>query len=202
MTGITWRGLPAWPYPENDQRPDQFKAPWHKTLKHLLREIDLAGGREAILGVHVNPGGIRADGTGLKSDARILHAGAEVSFDLPDPAGGWRRATFHTDAFRSYGNRDSFESNVRAIALALEALRLVERYGVAATGQQYAGFAQLTPGPSLAELGRQIVEGEFEGNVKAAAIAMHPDTGRANATVREYQAVIAYRDAQRAAAGA
>jgi hypothetical protein len=40
----------------------------------------------------------------------------------------------------------SWQDNLRAIALGLEALRKVERYGIANRGEQYAGWAQLTAG--------------------------------------------------------
>lgn len=49
------------------------------------------------------------------------------------------RHVFATDAY------ESWQHNVRAIALSLKAFRDVERYG-ATQGRQYAGFAQLTAG--------------------------------------------------------
>lgn len=196
MTELTWRPLPAWPYPEEEARPDTFKAPFLKTLRLLGREIEAIGGREAIVGIVAV--GVRADGSGLKADARVAHPGAEVSFDIPEGR-GWRRATFHTDAFRAYAARDSFESNVRAIALGLEHLRAVARYGIASTGQQYAGFTQLTAGPSLEDLGRELAE--RHGGVMEAVRATHPDTGRADATMREYQAALAWRAAVREGGG-
>jgi hypothetical protein len=41
--------------------------------------------------------------------------------------------------------------NLRAIALGLEALRKVERYGIAERGQQYAGFAQIGAGTAMGQ---------------------------------------------------
>lgn len=38
---------------------------------------------------------------------------------------------------------DRFEDNVRAVGLALEALRMVDRYGVTRRGEQYAGWKAL-----------------------------------------------------------
>jgi hypothetical protein len=49
------------------------------------------------------------------------------------------RLVFATDAY------EDWQHNVRAIALTLEALRAVDRYGTTG-GRQYAGFRQLTAG--------------------------------------------------------
>lgn len=44
---------------------------------------------------------------------------------------------------------DFWQHNVRSIALGLEALRAVDRYGISRRGEQYAGFrAALTAGAS------------------------------------------------------
>jgi hypothetical protein len=41
---------------------------------------------------------------------------------------------------------DDWQDNIRAIALALEALRKVDRYGVTKRGEQYRGLKQITAG--------------------------------------------------------
>lgn len=187
---LTFRALPAWSYPPNEQQPDRFKANYLATRKLLERELDAIRARDAIVGVVVEERQLRSDGGGLKADARLGHQGAELSFDKPE-GGSWRRLTFHTDAFRTYNYRDSFESNLRAIALGLEALRTVDRYGITTSGQQYAGFAALTAGPSLEALGRELVE--RHGGINEALRATHPDTGGANASSRDFAAVVAYK---------
>ena len=45
-----------------------------------------------------------------------------------------------------------WHDNLRGIALGLEALRKVERYGIAKRGQQYAGFAELGSGIPMGPL--------------------------------------------------
>jgi hypothetical protein len=114
------------------------------------------------------------------------HPGVEISFD--SRAHG--RQSFATDEY------DDWQDNVRAIALSLEALRAVERWGVS-KGRQYAGFALLAAGPGLEEQGRLLVA-RF-GSVKEALRHTHPDTGDTDMTPRDYQAVIACRDSERAA---
>jgi hypothetical protein len=194
--GLTFRALTAWPYPEQDAEQDRFESTYDQTLALLRREIEAIGGRDAIVGVVTYASHIAKRGDGILADTKVLHGGAEVSFDIPEGRGS-RRVTFHTDARRSYwsgptGNRKNFESNLRAIALGLEALRAVNRYGITTTGQQYAGFAQLTAGPSQEQLGEELVR-QF-GSVNAAMRATHPDTGGETASARDFQAVLAYRD--------
>jgi hypothetical protein len=191
---LIFRALPAWPYPEQEVEPDLFKASYDITLANLRYEIESIHGRDPIVGVVTYASHIAKKGTGLLSDAKVQHPGAEVSFDIP--AGrGWQRVTFHTDARRSYWNaRQNFESNLRAIALGLEALRAVNRYGITTTGQQYAGFAQLTAGPSQEQLGEELVRAH--GSITAAMRATHPDTGGDTASSRDFQAVLAFRDSR------
>jgi hypothetical protein len=92
--------------------------------------------------------------------------------------------------FRSRGQASkysTFESNLRAIALTLEALRAVDRYGVV-EGEQYAGFKQLAaPGTQ-----RPMTRGEAAMFVAAYAVMPHDQVSE-NAEVRE----AAYRKAAR-----
>jgi len=191
----------VWPYePTSPRREAQFRSgsrhdgdhwipgrriSYDQTLRELEYEIDqLQKGRgeiEATIGVGLTERDIRLDGA-PRADARpALHPGVEISFDSR-----YGRLTYATDVFTDW--RD----NVRAVAKGLEALRAIDRWGVAKRGQQYAGFALLTAGPSLAELGRELVE--RHGGIPAALRATHPDTGGPAASSRDFQAVIAYRD--------
>ena len=85
-----------------------------------------------------------------------------------------------------------WQDNVRAIALALEALRKVDRYGITQRGEQYAGWKQLpapdTGAPS-AQRGAELVR--EHGSVRAALAATHPDHGGDPAAFRD---VTAYRE--------
>jgi hypothetical protein len=51
--------------------------------------------------------------------------------------------TYSTDSF------DHWHGNLRAIALGLDCLRRVERYGIGSKGQQYAGYRELPSGIAL-----------------------------------------------------
>jgi hypothetical protein len=184
---IQFRPLPNWPYKPTKNRPYcRFKTPYPVTLELLRREVEYLGGRDVVMGVGLEEKDLRLDGTPRAGARAMSHPGVEISFDSRDHG----RQTYATDQF------DDWQDNVRAVALSLEALRAVERYGVS-KGRQYTGFALLSAGPGLEEHGRQLVE-RF-GSIKEAIRHTHPDTGDAEFTPREYQAVITYRDAQRAA---
>lgn len=71
------------------------------------------------------------------------------------PLGPWT-APITTDRARSArfrawtaGDPPGWQANARAIALGLNALRAVDRYGITRTGEQYRGWAQIeaAPGP-------------------------------------------------------
>jgi hypothetical protein len=184
---MTFRPLPAWPYPEQKARPATYQATYQRTLVDLERELEAVRATDVILGVVADPRDVRLDGQ-LRADAKVRHAGVELSFTKP----GTGRVTFHTDRHRGYAQ--SWQDNLRAIALGLEALRAVDRYGITTGGQQYAGFAALSAGPSLEVLGAELVASY--GGVAEALRATHPDTGSGQHTQRDFEAVMAWRKAQ------
>lgn len=179
---VTFRPLPRWPYPEQKSRPDLFSATYSQTLDLLEREIGYLRGSEVIIGLVTDAAAIRLDGR-PRADMRTRHPGVEVSFEIPDG----RRLVFHTDVYRGYA--ESWQSNLRAIGLGLEALRAVSRYGVTTgVGEQYAGFLQLTTSQPSAERGRALVE--EAGSLRQALLRNHPDQGgdpRAFADVQAYR---------------
>lgn len=189
---LTFRPLPAWPYPERAAQPDRFQATYARTLQDLEREINAVDGREPIVGLVTDEASIRMDGF-MRADAKVRHPGVELSFEVPDGA-GWKRLTFHTDVYRGYSN--SWQSNLRAIALGLEALRAVSRHGITSgVGEQYAGFAQLAAGGPDPARGKALVD--RYGSVAAALHETHPDHGGEQ---RDFVDVQAYRKSIGAAA--
>lgn len=113
----------------------QFRAAWNSTLELLGRETDQLGAHFVVLQVDVRAGEIRRDGM-LRADARVDFPGVRVSFDSHHGP-----LTYATDTYTSW------RANVRAIALALQALRAVDRYGVSKRGEQYRGWAAIEAGP-------------------------------------------------------
>lgn len=124
---------PAKKTPENRKR-SSFKAGLIATRAKLNTEIRKLGGNSMIVQINVRPEDIRNDGH-LRSTARPLYEGVIVTFESKHGS-----LTYKSDAFRDW------QSNLRAVAITLERLRLAELYGCAESGEQYRGFAQLPMG--------------------------------------------------------
>lgn len=145
---------------EDDTWPGEFTSPrvaspftasWSSTLTLLHREVDLTANAgkthtPAVLEVPFPESRIYRDGTGVHTDARNpRHPGVALSFDQPD-VGPVRYAI---DRYTSgWGSKylPDWQSNVRAIALTLEALRAADRHGAVRRSEQYQGFAALGTG--------------------------------------------------------
>lgn len=117
-----------------------FRASWPDTLFLLGDELrHLEAQSPVIFQVDVTEGDICLDGM-LRANAKVNHPGVAVSFQ--SRFGPLRYAT---DAYEQrYGAAPpGWQANIRAIALALEALRAVDRYGVSKRGEQYTGWKAL-----------------------------------------------------------
>lgn len=194
---LTFRPLPDWPYPPTKPHRDakfkvrrkgadgytrQVRTPWDQTLRDLEYEIVQLIGKNVLFGVGLSARDIRLDGKPRADARQFNHPGVEISFDSR-----FGRLTYATDEFNDW------QDNVRAIALSLEALRAVDRYGVSKRGQQYAGWAQLAAGGPDPERGRVLVE-RAESMAKA-MFQYHPDHG---GDERDMVDVLAFRDQLRA----
>jgi hypothetical protein len=185
MIDALLRPVVLWPHdstPASSRRSRlTFKAGWQNTLNLLERELRHLNASNVVIGCGLREQDIRLDGW-PRSDALVpQHPGVEISFDTPKG-----RLVYATDAY------EWWEHNVRAVALGLEALRAVDRYGITRRGEQYAGFRALpsaTSEPSV-DRGRQLI-GEH-GGIREALKATHPDTGGNEA---DFKAVIAAKEA-------
>lgn len=161
---LRYRPLGDWPdgelTPEASRASPQFSSTWTATLQLLEREVELLAGvgSYCVLEVAASARDVRVDGS-LRADARPSHPGVVISFESLEhgPLRYW------TDRFSSgsvYRSRlrggeggqmtvPGWQANVRAIALGLEALRAIERYGIANRGEQYTGWKQLGAGTPL-----------------------------------------------------
>lgn len=120
-----------------------FKASWSDTLNLLARELDYLEASNVVLQADVTEADVRLDGM-LRANARVNHPGVRVAFNSK-----FGPLTYATDAYErwySYGKLDGWQANIRAIALGLEALRAVDRYGVTRRGEQYTGWKALPSG--------------------------------------------------------
>jgi hypothetical protein len=154
-----------------------FSASWTSTVEKLADEIRHLKPRQALLEVDIREQDLRQDGM-PRATARAGSPGVILTL-VATPYGDLRYpcSTFQT-----------WQANTRAIALALEALRKVDRYGVTKRGEQYAGWKALPAGdgPS-AERGRRLVD-QHGGDVRNALKATHPDHGGNRADFADVQA--------------
>lgn len=130
------RPIQQWPDPPTKRRErSRFDSGYESTKALLERECRHLGAREVVIQLAVAESDIRIDGTYPKASARIDHPGVIVSFESKH--GPLR---YSTDTFTNWLD------NLRAIALGLEALRKVDRYGIGRGGEQYQGWNALPPG--------------------------------------------------------
>lgn len=175
----TWHTLLEWPRPRTEKpRASQFRTSWARSLVKLEEEIGRSGGSDVEIGIVATPDQLTYGGF-PRANLRVLYRGVEVSFERDG-----RRLAFRTDAY------PFLHDNIHAIALTLEALRAVERYG-ATSGEQWSGFAALTAGGPDPERGRRLVEAA--GDLRKALRATHPDTREDGFTDRDFADVQAYR---------
>lgn len=185
------RPLIAWTDPETPIRrgAHTFRASWRDTLVFLGEEIEKIGGQDPVVfQIDVQEGDIRRDGM-LHANARVGHPGVIISF--VSKYGPLRYATDTYEQEYNYG-LPSWQANIRAIALALHALRAVDRYGVTKRGEQYAGWKAIaapaalfaSPGEAAEWMRRYALEINVEyGGLttrelyKRMAKRMHPDSG-------------------------
>jgi len=139
---IQFRPLDVWPgvpTPSHSRQRSRFAAPYTKTVKELARELDAIGAKNVVILADCDESEIRRDGM-IRSDARLRGPGIVVCMDSKYGA-----LKYPCDKFTQW------ESNLRAIALSMEALRKVDRYGVTKRGEQYTGWKQLPSSATPAE---------------------------------------------------
>jgi hypothetical protein len=131
---VEWVGK-ATPY--HQRQRSRFDSTYKQTLVLLERELRHLNAKQIVIQTYHLSTDIRLDGL-PKSSARMpQNPGVILSFNSKHGA-----LSYPCDTFTRW------EDNLRAIALALEALRTVDRYGVTKTGEQYKGWTALPPAPT------------------------------------------------------
>lgn len=137
------RPLGAWdgPRTEKDQRRSRwaFKAPWSSTLDLLERELAYLDAGDVVIEADFREQDLRLDGAPRSNARQPVDPGVRISFDSKH---GPLVYAADTCAF--------WQHNVRSIALGLEALRAVDRYGITRRAEQYTGWKQIGGSPSSA----------------------------------------------------
>lgn len=127
--GMAVAPIREWPGALSARRQtSNFSASWSSTLSLLRAELRHLKARDVELLVALRPSDFRLDGK-PRANARQEHPGVILSFE--SVVG---HLSYAVDTFTTW------QDNVRGIAKALEALRMVDRYGVTKHGEQYRGF--------------------------------------------------------------
>lgn len=171
-----FRPIDRWPWPKTKaRRPSRFGTTWSKTVDLLERELGHLQARKVVIQVDVDASQVRLDGM-LRADARPRSPGVILSFDSRHGP-----LSYPCDTFTHW------QDNIRAVALSLESLRAVDRYGVTRHAEQYRGWQKLPPP----------VNGRAEAMTPDAAarvlerMAIGGDPGEAD---REVQRILTDRD--------
>ena len=135
MIDCRFKPVEKWPSKPTDswrRQESRFKAGWQQTLDLLERELNHLRAKDITIEGFFALKDIRNDGW-PKSSARPTQPGVILSFTARQG-----RMVMPCDKYKDW------ESNLRAVALTLEHLRAVERYGVTTEkGEQYTGWLRL-----------------------------------------------------------
>lgn len=165
-----------------------FSAAWEDTCALLARELNFLYAEQIVVELDLQERDLRLDGL-PRADARLTSDAVRLSFESKHGP-----VRIETAEFTGRYGRQGWQENVRAIALGLEALRRVDRYGISKRGEQYRGWRQITTGSATPEdavvtatqayevLYRTLdwpqekIMADLDRAVKAALRASHPDT--------------------------
>lgn len=201
----TFRPVHEWPgtfTKAAHRKHGQFRASYQQTLDLLEKELSFLNARNVAIQVALGPEDIRLDGRPRSNAKRPAHPGVIVSCDTKQGP-----LMFPCDTYWEW------KDNLRAVALSLEALRAVDRYGVTKRGEQYKGWAQLPPatpkagtreeaasylmgvarkaGVCASSLDAILSSGEVRDQViRASRLASHPDSGGDTETFLKVQEAI------------
>jgi hypothetical protein len=147
-SNIQWGSIVRWPgrlrtAGERERAP--FKSGYDSTLTLLDRELRMVSAESVVIQLALEPHQFTADGRPYARAGGVKHPGVIVTFSKPLRLPGEAKLrkvplSFPADKFLTW------ETNLRAVAIALEDLRRIDRYGVTQTAEQYQGFKAL-PGP-------------------------------------------------------
>jgi hypothetical protein len=182
---VVFRPIDKWPQEfSRHRRRAPFRAQLSATVALLARELRMLNAKRVVLQIAIGESALRHDGLPY-ADARTEHPGVILAFESK-----WGPLKYATDEFSSW------QENLRAIALAMEALRKVDRYGVSKRGEQYTGWRALPVSTDAAESIQtreqaQAVLDEYGGDVRRALRETHPDAG---GDETEFRKVVKARD--------
>lgn len=196
---IEWKVVPiqTWPGPRTEEKKDHpFRiadknnprwsrsgVDWSATVELLERELEMLDAENIVLQMDVTDYHIRKDGW-IRADASPDDPGVILTFESK-----FGPLSYPCDTFRDW------QANLRAIAVSLENLRRVDRYGVSKRGEQYEGWKAL-PGAGQSTVTMTAKEAAVE---MASFTPWEPDAllHNPNAVQQAYRHQVKYRHPDR-----
>lgn len=176
MLNVTFHPMGVWPGKRTrEHKRSPFGAGYQNTLVLLERELGHLDARDVRIYIDVEPYEIRNDGW-PRGSARPGMPGVVLAYKTK--AGEF---SMPCDTFLDW------QTNLRAVALTLERLRAIDRYGVT-QGQQYAGFKAIeAPQKWTVERSIEFIalnsgiyiedRDSYRKAYRTAASRLHPDSG-------------------------
>jgi hypothetical protein len=162
-----WRGPKT--APEDRRSRGAFKASWSATLDLLDRELWMLEAELLVIEADFREQDLRLDGM-IRANARPGEfPGVRLAFEAKHLG----PLIYQVDSCMFW------QHNVRSIALGLEALRSIKRWGIAEHGEQYKGWLAIEPPrdgvPTTTTEAHEVIS-RF-GSVAEALRRTHPDHG-------------------------
>lgn len=142
--------IDTWPGTKTDswkRKASLFKAAYSKTLDLLEGELKKIAAKDILIQTWLQREQIRNDGWPKSNAAKPKEPGVILTF-----VRAGKTVSMPCDKYRDW------EDNLGAIALSLQALRAVDRYGVTQSGEQYRGWESLPPPSTSVEMTDEIAE--------------------------------------------
>ncbi|MGH7743309.1 MAG: hypothetical protein ACREQ5_00605 [Candidatus Dormibacteria bacterium] len=176
---MVFEPLLDWSHPKVRQEQSPFSALWPQTRDLLLREADQLKATLVVVELELTRADLRQDGE-IRAQSRLVSGKVRISLDT-------KHGPMRFACDRYLAGNFSWQANARAVALTMEALRTVERYGAVHTAEQYQGFLTIEAprgGFTSADEALRWVQ-EKAGNdrctpkaaYRAAVRELHPDVG-------------------------
>lgn len=151
MIDLRFVSISQWPIaPTAERRNAPFRTSYTKTLNLLESELKKIGARDIVVEAFYSLDQIRNDGW-PRANVNPREPGAILSFRKQDGPRFQRDGKWFVNLTPLSFPCDTYhhiEHNIHAIALSLEALRAVDRYGVTRRSEQYAGWKRIEAPPA------------------------------------------------------
>lgn len=123
----------------------RFTASWSTCLEVLERELYQLDATDLVIEADFTESEIRLDGM-PRANARAASPAVRLAFTSNVGPLVYATDMFIKPSWRRNGMQQDWQHNVYAVALGLEALRKVDRYGISRRGEQYAGYRAIGAG--------------------------------------------------------